>query len=56
MLKNFQMAVVVAQLAKRSLPTPEVPGSNPIISKIYIDKWITLKLIRNVNCIETKKI
>ena len=31
------MAVVlVAQLVKRSLPTPEVHGSNPIIGKLYI--------------------
>ena len=28
------MAVVVAQLAERSLPTPEIRGSNPDIGKI----------------------
>ena len=28
--------VVVAQLVERSLPTPEVRGSNPVISKIYM--------------------
>jgi hypothetical protein len=27
--------VVVAQLAERSLPTPEIRGSNPSIGKIY---------------------
>ena len=29
-------AVVVAQLVKRSLPIPEVRGSNPVIGKIYL--------------------
>ena len=28
-------AVVVAQLVERSLPIPEVRGSNPVIGKIY---------------------
>ena len=28
-------AVVVAQLVERSLPIPEVHGSNPAIGKIY---------------------
>ena len=28
--------VVVAQLVERSLPTPEVRGSNPVIGKIYM--------------------
>ena len=28
--------VVVAQLVERSLPTPEVRGSNPVIGKIYL--------------------
>ena len=28
------MAVVVAQLVARSLPTPEIHGSNPFIGKI----------------------
>ena len=31
------MTVVVAQLVERSLPIPEVRGSNPVIGKIY---WI----------------
>ena len=30
-------AVVVAQLAKRLLPTPEVRGSIPDISKVFIE-------------------
>ena len=29
--------VVLAELAERSLPTPEVCGSNSIIGKIYIE-------------------
>ena len=29
--------VVVAQLVERSLPTPEVLGSNPVIGKKYIE-------------------
>ena len=28
-------SVVVAQLVERSLPTPEVRSSNPVIGKIY---------------------
>ena len=28
-------AVVVAQLAERSLPIPEDPGSNPVIGNFY---------------------
>ena len=30
-------AVVVAQLVERSLPIPEVRGSNPVIGKKYIE-------------------
>ena len=33
--KNSFVAVVVAQLVERSLPIPEVRGSNPVIGKIY---------------------
>ena len=29
-------SMVVAQLVERSLPTPEVPSSNPIIGEFYI--------------------
>ena len=41
--------MVVAQLLERSLPKPEVRGSNPVIGKIYIEHLFT------VNCIEKKK-
>ena len=33
--QNKDGAVVVAQLVERSLPIPEVRGSNPVIGKIY---------------------
>ena len=32
-------AVVVAQLFERSLPTPEISGSNPYISEILSTNW-----------------
>ena len=32
--KAIKWAVVVAQLVERSLPIPEVPGSNPVIGNI----------------------
>ena len=35
--KYFQRAVVVAQLANRLLPTPEVRGSNPVIGEVFIE-------------------
>ena len=31
------MAVVVAKLVERSLPTPDVRGSNPVIGQIYLE-------------------
>ena len=31
----------VAQLVERSLPTPEVRGSNPDIGKIYIEHLLS---------------
>ena len=43
-------AVVEAQLLERSLPTPEVCGSNPGIGNIYIEHLFP------VNCIEKMKI
>ena len=46
---NVHGAVVVAQLVERSLPIPEVRGSNPVIGKIY---WTFF----TVNCIEKTKI
>ena len=39
--------VAVAQLLERSLPTPEVHGSNPVIGEV---------LLSIVNCIEKTKI
>ena len=42
-------AVVVAQLVERSLPIPEVRGSNPVIGK-------NLYRTFTVNCIEKTKI
>ena len=44
--KYIGRAVVVAQLVKRSLPTPEVHVSNPVIGKVLII----------INCIEKTKI
>ena len=35
--KSFEWAVVVAQLVERLLPSPEVRGLNPIISKTIIE-------------------
>ena len=36
------MAVVVAQLAERLLPIPEVRGSNPVIGKILQRTYLLL--------------
>ena len=41
--------VVVAQLVEQPLLIPEVRGSDPVISKIYIEQLFT------INCIEKKK-
>ena len=38
--------MVVAQLVERSLPTPEVCGSNPVIGKKYIEDLLSTVLIR----------
>jgi len=43
-------AVVVAQLAERTLPIPEVRGSNTVIVNFYIEHLFS------VNCIEKSKI
>ena len=43
------LAVVVAQLVERLLPTTEVRSSNPVIGNIYIEYLL-------VNCIEKTKI
>ena len=42
-------AVVVAQLVERSLPLPEVRGSNPVLGKNLYSTF-------TVNCIEKTKI
>ena len=39
-------AVVVAQLVERLLPIPEVRGSNPVISKKYIEHWLSTVLTK----------
>ena len=44
------MAVLVAQLVEKSLPTPKVHGSNRIIGKIHIAHLLA------VNCFEKMKI
>ena len=44
--KTVQGKVVVAQLVERSLSTPEVRGSNPVIGKF----------ICTINCVEKTKI
>ena len=46
-------AVVVAQLVERSLPTPEIRGSNPVIGKLL---YRTFNCLSTVNCIEKTKI
>ena len=40
--------VVVAQLVERSLPIPEVRGSNPVIGKIL---FISIEQLYTVNCV-----
>ena len=41
--------MVVAQLVERSLPTPEVCDSNPVIGTIYIERLLTTLLKRRKN-------
>ena len=40
--------VVVTQLAELSLPTPEICGSNPVISEFYIEDLFTVKLFEKM--------
>ena len=40
------LAVVVAQLVERSLPTPEIRGSKPVIGKFYIIYMLSTGLKR----------
>ena len=49
----LQWAVVVAQLVERSLPIPDVRGSNPVISKNLFIHWT---LVYCQLCIEKTKI
>ena len=46
MRQLFKRAVVVAQLAERSLPTPEVRGSNPVLGKIYIEHCLLSTVLK----------
>ena len=39
--------MVVAQLAERSLPTPEVRSSNPVIGKLLYRTFVYCQLNRN---------
>ena len=43
----------MAQLVERSLPTPEIRGSNPVIGKLL---YRTFNCLSTVNCIEKTKI
>ena len=47
MLLKEHWAVVVAQLVERSLPTPEIRGSNPVIRK---NLSINLNKTQNITC------
>ena len=51
-VKYEAWAVVVAQLVERSLPIPEVRGSNPVIGK---NLSIHLTIVYCQLCIEKKK-
>ena len=46
-------AVLVAQLEERSLPTPEIRSSNPVIGKLLNGTFVFCQL---VSCIERTKI
>ena len=35
------MVVISAELVERLLPTPEVRGLNPVIDKIYIERFLS---------------
>ena len=38
--------MVVAQLAERSLPIPEDPGSNPVFGNFYLNIYLLLTVYR----------
>ena len=40
----FRWALVVTQLVERSLPTPEVHGSNPVIGKFLCATFVYYQL------------
>ena len=39
--------MVVAQLVERSVPTPEIRGSNPVIGKLYLLSTVSMRLKLN---------
>ena len=43
---GFSRAVVVAQLVERSLPTPEVRGSNPVIGKNLLNIYLLSTVLK----------
>ena len=42
-------AVVVAQLAEQSLPTPEIHSSHPVIALVFIEYFLTVNSIEKTN-------
>ena len=40
-------AMVMAQLAKQSLPIPEVRGSNPVIGKVFIEYCLLSTVLKS---------
>ena len=46
---SYFWAVVVAQLVERSIMTPEVHNSNPIIGKIYIQHCLLSTEVKDQN-------
>ena len=44
--KTKNWAVVVAQLAEWSLPTPEVRNSNPVIGNFFLNQYFLLTVCR----------
>ena len=45
-IRNELRVVVVAQMAERLLPIPEIHGLNPVIGKILSWTWIYCKLLK----------
>ena len=46
--QNIYKAVAVAHLVERSLPLPEVRGSNPVVGK---NLFISIEHLFTVNCV-----